>query len=336
MDVLRLMPFKHNASHRHRIRKMKFKVTNWADYEAGLRKRGSLTLWLTEEALAGWRAPRRTTRGGQPRYSDLAIETVLTLGCVFGLRLRQSEGLMTSLLDLMGLNLPVPDHTTLSRRAQIWEPSAKQKKRRAEENGPLHVLVDSTGLKVYGAGQWLEDKHGAKARRSWRKLHLALDADSGEIVAHCLTDQNTDDPSQVEPLLDRIYAEIDQFTADGAYDGDPTYRAVLQHSATARIVIPPRVTAAESNGTGPPGQRDNHIRAIANDGRLKWQAATGYGKRSDVIETAIGRYKGLVGRRLRARSFPAQQTEVAIGCAVLNRMMACARTKSVRCLARSI
>lgn len=326
------MPFKHNASRRHRIPKMKFKVTNWSEYEAGLRQRGSLTLWLTEAALAGWQAPRRTTRGGQPRYSDLAIETVLTLGCVFGLRLRQSEGLMLSLLDLMGLDLPVPDHTTLSRRAQIWEPSARQK-RRAEEDGPLHVLVDSTGLKVYGAGQWLEDKHGARSRRNWRKLHLALDADSGEIIAHCLTDQEIDDPSQVEPLLDRIDTKIDQFTADGAYDGDPTYGAVLQHSPTARVVIPPRSTAVESDDAAPPRQRDAHIRAIAKEGRLNWQASTDYGKRA-LIETAIGRYKGLIDRRLRARSFPAQQTEAAIGCAVLNRMLQCARPKSVRCRAR--
>jgi hypothetical protein len=307
---------------------MKYKVTNWRQYEVGLRRRGSLTLWLTPEALAGWQAPRRTTRGGQPRYSDLAIGTVLTLGCVFGLRLRQSEGLMTSLLDLMGLDLPVPDHTTLSRRAQRWEPSAKRQ--RHPEDGPLHVLVDSTGLKVYGAGQWLEDKHGARSRRTWRKLHLALDADSGEIIAHSLTDQDTDDPSQVEPLLDRIDAEIGQFTADGAYDGGPTYGAVLKHSVTARIVIPPRITAVDGGATGPPGQRDGHIRAITNDGRLKWQASTGYGKRA-LIETAIGRYKGLIGRRLRARSFPAQQTGVAIGCAVLSRMLDCARPKSVRC-----
>jgi hypothetical protein len=325
------MPFKHNATRRHRIPKMKFKVTNWPEYEAGLRRRGSLTLWVTPEALAEWQAPRRKTRGGQPRYSDLAIETVLTLGCVFGLRLRQSEGLMLSLLDLMGLDLPVPDHTTLSRRAQTREP--RLSRQRHPEDGPLHVLIDSTGLKVFGAGQWLEDKHGASSRRAWRKLHLAVDADNGEIIAHRLTDQDTGDPSQVEPLLDQINGEIGRFTADGAYDGSPIYGAVLQHSAIARIVIPPRGTAAE--GIGPPNQRDRHIRAIANDGRLKWQAATGYGKRS-LIETAIGRYKGLIGRRLRARSFAAQQTEVAIGCAVLNRMLACARPESVRCTANSV
>ena len=200
---------------------------------------------------------------------------------------------------------------------------------------PLHVLVDSTGLKVFGAGEWLEDKHGARSRRTWHKLHLALDADSGEIIAHSLTSQDTDDPSQVEPLLDQVDGEIGQFTADGAYDGGPSYGAVLKHSVTARIVIPPRITAMESDDTGPPGQRDDHIRAIANDGRLKWQTATGYGRRA-LIETAIGRYKGLIGRRLRARSFPAQQTEVAIGCAVLNRMTARARPQSVRCLASEV
>ncbi|MBP2444296.1 IS5 family transposase [Rhizobium leguminosarum] len=321
------MPYKHNADRRHHIGKMKFRVTNWREYEAGLRQRGSLTLWVTPEALIGWRAPRRKTRGGQARYSDLAIETALTLGCVFGMRLRQTEGLLHSLLDLMGLKVPVPDHTTLSRRAQKWEPSARRN--RPLPNGPLHVLVDSTGLKVYGAGQWLEEKHGVKSRRNWRKLHLAVDADSGEIIAHRLTDQNTDDPSQVAPLLDQVDGEIDQFTADGAYDGKPTYQAILQHSCTATIVIPPRVTAVACCDTGPPGQREKHIAAIASDGRLKWQAVTGYGKRA-LIETAIGRYKAQIGRRLRARSFAAQQTEAAIGCIALNRMLAGGRPESLR------
>ena len=158
------MPHKHNAARRHRIGKMKFKVANWAEYDAGLRQRGTLTLWVTEDALVGWAAPRRKTRGGQPLYSDLAIETTLMLGMVFGLRLRQSEGLLSSVLELMGLDLPVPDHTTLSRRAGTWMPSVE---RRVVPDVPLHVLVDSTGLKIYGAGQWLEEKHGAKLHPPW-------------------------------------------------------------------------------------------------------------------------------------------------------------------------
>ena len=323
------MPYKHNASRRHHIGKMKFKVTNWAEYEAGLRRRGSLTLWMTPEALAGWTAPRRKTRGGQPLYSDLAIETTLMLGMVFGLRLRQSEGLLSSVLALMGLDLPVPDHTTLSRRARTWMPTVE---RRAAPDAPLHVLVDSTGLKIYGTGQWLEEKHGTKSRRGWRKLHLAVDADSGEIIAHSLTDQETGDTSQLKPLLDQIDDEIGKFTADGAYDGYPTYDAVFHHSAGARVIIPPRSNAVERPTAQACCQRDDHITSMQKDGRLKWQASTGYGKRA-LVETAMGRYKGIIGPRLRARSFLAQQTEAAIGVTILNRMLACGRPKSVRCQA---
>jgi hypothetical protein len=146
------MAFKHNAKRRHHIEKTKFRVTNWPQYEAALRRRGSLTLWLTPEALSKWQAPRRKTRGGQHRYSDLAIETALTLGLVFGLRLRQAEGLLESVLQLMGLALSVPDHTPLSRRARTWQSTGKRPENQVSPGRPLHVLVDSTGLQVYGAG----------------------------------------------------------------------------------------------------------------------------------------------------------------------------------------
>ena len=199
-------------------------------------------------------------------------------------------------------------------------------------DGPIHVLIDCTGLKIYGAGQWLEEKHGAKSRRGWRKLHLAVDADSGEIIAHSLTDQEAGDSSQLESLLDQIDDEIGQITADGAYDGDPTYDTVLRHSATAKVVIPPRSNAVGRPNAQASCQRDDHIASIQINGRLKWQASTGYGKRA-LIETAMGRYKGIIGPRLRARSFLAQQTEAAVGVAILNRMLACGRPKSVRCRA---
>jgi hypothetical protein len=213
------------------------------------------------------------TRGGQHRYSDLAIETALTLGLVFGLRLRQTEGLLGSMLALMGLDLAVPDHTTLSRRARTRQAANRRPDRQVPAHGPVHVLVDSSGLQVFGAGQWLEEKHGAKSRRGWRKLHLALDADSGEIIAHTMTDQDTSDASQVEPLLDQIDRPIEQFNADGAYDGTPIYDAVINHSADAAIVIPPRANAIERTDTKPSGQRNRHIAAISRDGRMKWQSS---------------------------------------------------------------
>jgi hypothetical protein len=195
--------------------------------------------------------------------------------------------------------------------------------------GPLHVLIDSTGLQVYGAGQWLEAKHGANSRRKWRKLHLAVDAASGIIVAQTLTDQNADDLSQVGRLLDQIDELIVQVTADGAYDGDPTYQTIAAHGDGIEVVIPPRSTAVPSGDRDPPTQRDRHLAIIAEQGRLDWQVTTGYGQRS-LVETTMGRYKALIGPRLRARGFSTQQTEATVGMVVLNRRLATGRPDSVR------
>jgi len=316
------MPHKQNADRRHHIPKMAFKVQNRPAYEAGLRRRGSLTLWIEDAALGDWQT---TGPNGQARYRDAAIHTSLMLRTAFKLALRQTEGLMTSVFTLMGLTLSAPDHSTVSRRA-VKLPVIQAAQVPA---GPLHVLIDSTGLQVYGAGQWLEAKHGAKSRRQWRKLHLAVDAASGMIVAQMLTDQDVDDPSQVGPLLDQIDDPIGQVTADGAYDGDPTYQTIAAHGEDIAVVIPPRATAVPSGELAPLTQRDRHLAMITEQGRLTWQAATGYGQRS-LVETTMGRYKALIGPRLRARGFAAQQTEAAVGVAVLNRMLVAGRPDSVR------
>jgi transposase len=316
------MPHKHNADRRHHIPKMSFKVRNWPAYEVGLRRRGSLTLWIEDAALECWQT---IGPSGQARYTGVAIQTSLMLRAAFKLALRQIEGLMTSVLSLMGLMISAPDHTTVSRRA-VTLPVIQAP---AVPHGPLHVLIDSTGLQVYGAGQWLEAKHGAKSRRTWRKLHLAVDATSGMILAQTLTDQDADDPSQVGPLLDQIDEPIGQVTADGAYDGAPTYQTIAQRGDGIEVVIPPRSTAVPGDELDPPTQRDRHLAMIIEHGRLGWQVATDYGKRS-LVETTMGRYKLLIGPRLRARGFAAQQTEAAIGVAVLNRMLAAGRPDSVR------
>jgi hypothetical protein len=188
-------------------------------------------------------------------------------------------------------------------------------------HAPLHVLSDSTGLQVYGAGLGLEAKHGAKSRQKWRRLHLAVDVASGMIVAQTLTDQNTDDPSQVAPLLDQIDDPIDQVTADSAYDGTPTYQTIAQHGDGIEVVIPPRSTSIPSGESGPSTQCDRHLAMIAEQGRVAWQIATDYGRRF-LVETIMGRHQRLIGPRLRAQGFAGQQTEAAIGVAVLNRMLA--------------
>ena len=163
------MPFKTNQDRRHRIPSQRHRVTNWAAYDAALRRRGSLTVWFSEEAVAAWKAAPRSTRGGQPTYSALAIATALTLRAVFHLALRQTEGLIGSLLQLLGLGLAVPDHTTLSRRAETLEVPGPR-----PGSEPVHLLVDSTGLKLCGPGEWLVERHGTRTRRGWRKLVWGL------------------------------------------------------------------------------------------------------------------------------------------------------------------
>jgi len=319
------LPFKHNAARRHRIPQAQYRVRNWRQYDAGLKRRGDLTLWLDEAALAGWQAAPRTTPGGQARYSDLAIELVLMLRLVFHLALRQVEGFVSSVLRLLGLKLSIPDHTTLSRRGFA------ERQPCAVAHGPLHLLIDSTGLKLFGHGEWQEEKYG-RARRSWRKLHLAFDADTGEIVASLLTGNEADDAGRIPDLLGQIEGEIASVTADGAYDGEPTYQAITsrQPGRPPTVIIPPRSSAVPgAQGGKPPSQRDQHIQLIRDRGRMAWQKATGYGRRS-LAETGIDRYKAAIGPRLRARTLPGQQREVTLAAAVLNRMIRTAKPASVR------
>jgi Transposase DDE domain len=272
------MPFKANAARRHHIPKQKRKVTNWPTYNASLRRRGSLTLWFSEEAIAGWRAAPRTTRGGQAWYSPLAILAALTLRTVFRLALRQTEGLIGSIIDLLGLSLAVPTYSTLSRRAETLEvPRLRPGSSHDADSEPLHLLVDSTGLKLCGADEWLVEKHGTKRRRSWRKLHIGVDANTGEIVATTLTAKDIDDASEVGPLLEQITGPIASFTADGAYDQDSVYHAVIERDPEAGVIVPPRATAVLSEtAQTKPTQRDRHLQGIAETGRIGWQKTSGY------------------------------------------------------------
>ena len=321
------VPFKANAKCRHHIPKQKRRLTNWPAYEASLRQRGDLTVWFSEEAIAAWRAAPRTSRGGQPWYSPLAILTALTLRAVFHLALRQTEGLIGSIIRLLGLDLPVPDHTTLSRRGETLE---VPRSRSGSGGEPVHLLVDSTGLRLCGSGEWLIEKHGTKTRRAWRKLHIGMDAETGEIVAADLTTNDVDDASQVGSLLGQVAGYVASFTGDGAYDQDGVYRAVADHQPEAAVIVPPRATAVPSvTSASEPTQRDRHLQGIAEKGRIGWQKMCGYNKRSRV-EAAIGRYKQVIGDGLRSHKDQRRTTEVGVAVHVLNRMLECGRPNSVR------
>jgi transposase len=224
--------------------------------------------------------------------------------------------MLASILRLLGLDLPVPDHTTFSRRS-VDLTVAKAVR---PATGPVNVVIDSTGLKVFGAGEWQREKHDGQGRRTWRKLHLAVDPDTGEILASELTTVEDGDASQVGPLLDQISGPIASVTADGAYDGAPVYRTIAERDPAAAVIIPPRSTAVPSDtAETAPTQRDRHLRMIQERGRLGWQKAANYGRRS-LGEVAMMRYKTVIGRRLHARTLPTQKAEAAAGCKVLNVM----------------
>src|SRR3954463_5041681 len=333
------LPFKLNQDRRRHIPEQKRRVTTWRVPDESLRRRGSLTVWFSDEAVAAWKAERRTSRGGQPEYSDLAILTGLTLKAVFRLAYRQTEGLIGSVIGLLGLDLAVPDHSTLCRRAETLEgPRPKPRGAGADDavggaDGgaePLHLLVDSTGLKLIGAGEWLVEKHGAKRRRSWRKMHLGVDADTGRIVAATLTDRDEDDAAQVGPLLDQVAEPVASVTGDGAYDQESVYADVAERHPGADVIVPPRSTAVPSaTAETVPTQRDRHLQLIAEKGRMGWQKATGYNARARA-EAAISRFKRVIGDGLHARTDRRRVTEVNVGVHALNRMLELGRPEAVR------
>ena len=306
--------------------KTRYRVTNWPEYEAGLRARGDLTIWFSEEAVQAWTPGRSGRPGGQRRYSDLAIETALTLRLRFRLPLRQTESFVGSLLGRMGLDLEAPDHTTLSRRSRSL---AVRSPTRAHE-GPIYLIVDSTGLEIFGAGQWCARKHRRlKERRAWRKLHVGVD-DRGYIVAVKLTESTEDDASTLPDLLEQVDAPVSRFTADAAYDRRPVYELV-GHLCTNRvtIVIPPHRRAVPSSGGDAWAQRNAALERIAEIGRQAWQNEVGYRQQARV-ENLFGRYKRVLGEGLHARDPAAQEREAMLACNVLNQMLGLGRPRSAR------
>lgn len=317
------MPFKANADRRHKFAKAKYKVTNWSKYNESLRRRGDVTVWIEESAAKAWFAPENQRRGRPAKFSELAIETCLQIRVVFGLALRQTQGFVRSVFHLMELVLPVPDFSTLSRRADGLKLSNPKPRTNSE---PVELVIDSTGVKIFGAGEWQETKHGTRIkRRTWRKLHLGLDLNTGEIVCSELTEDNVGDPTVVPDLLDQIEDTVATFLGDGAYDGAPVRQELADRFEGIEVIIPPPKTAIPgSQATTTPTARNRDILAIQKNGRMSWQKQTGYGRRSRG-ETLMGRFKQVIGTTLRSRKLNNQRTEAKLGVAVLNTMTALGR-----------
>jgi len=273
--------------------KTKYRVTNWAEYDRTLVQRGSITLWISEDAVASWKPAPNGLRGGQKKFSDHAIETALTLRLVFNLPLRQAEGFLRSVLSLMDVDLESPDHTTLSRRSQ----SLNVHLHRVAGDNPLHLIVDSTGLSIVGEGEWAAAKYGGRGRRGWKKLHLGVDR-TGVIVAQTLTHGSADDARVGVDLIDGIEDDIASFTADAAYDALAIYAASAARSA--EVVVPPRKSATRSRRQrSRSNARDRTIMRVKEIGRRQWKKESGYHRQARV-ENTFFRYRSIVGGRLHA------------------------------------
>jgi len=303
---------------------MQYRVRNWSEYNAGLKQRGSLTVWLSEEVLDQWLVSTPSgRRGASCTYSDLAIATVATLKSLFHLAGRQAQGFVKSVFQLMNIPLPVPDHSTVSRRlgalsvAMPVQPAI----------GARHIVVDSTGIKVYGEGEWKARQHGVSKRRTWRKLHLGVDAVTGEIVVAEVTTNDYHDSEILLSLLKGIDGEIAQVSGDGAYDTFACHEAIAQRAAVA--AIPPRHDAqpCRPQEETPTHPRDQILQRIEQIGRAAWKQEIGYHRRS-LAETTMFRLKVTFGGQVRSRTFDNQAVELFLQCAALNRMIQLAKPDS--------
>jgi IS5 family transposase len=304
----------------HPTYKTKYRVANWTSYDRALVGRGDITLWVSPEAIDAWEPVGVGTRGGQQKYSDVAIETALTLRLVFHLPLRQAEGFLQSLFGILGIELDAPDHTTLSRRGQHLDLTRV----RVPRGTGLHLIVDSTGLSLLGEGEWAAAKHGGHGRRGWKKLHLGVDR-SGVIVAHALTEATADDATTGITLISAVDGSLASVTADGAYDTIAFYETAAARGAT--VVVPPDKTAQVSRRRPRSSARDRTITKMKRIGRRRWKKEVGYHRQARV-ENAFFRYKSIIGGALRARSSAGQGTEAVLACNILNQITALGRPVS--------
>lgn len=298
-------------------KKRKYRVRNWKDYNAALVQRGSLTIWVSPAALANWYEAGSSGKRGAPRtFSEMTVHCMATLGEVYRLPLRGTEGLLGSIVQLLGVPVEVPDYSTLCRRRRELAIELPRRVR----GEPLHLVVDATGVKIYGEGEWKVRQHGTSRRRTWRKLHVGIDEASGEIVAAVVTTNDLTDGEILPDLLAQVAEPLAQVSGDGAYDKWKCYEAIAARGA--RAVIPPQRNAKikqHGNIKAPPLPRDENLRRLRRVGRRRWKEESQYHRRS-LAETGIFRLKTIFGERVRAQSFTGQAAQLLLRCAALNRM----------------
>lgn len=316
------MPFKHHQFYRRRSKICKEQPKrNWSDYNKKMKMRGDITIWLSPDVVTQWYVKDRQYDGsGAPiLYSDFAIITVHEIRQVFRLPLRQCEGFVNALLNMLQLDLRCPSFSTLSKRLKTL--GLKQPAYRlAHPKGSdiKMIAIDSSGLKCYGQDEWVQEKYGEiSEKRDWRKLHVSVDQ-YNIIQTSQLTTRRVHDTSVVNDLIEPIPNQVKQITADTAYDTNLMYHLLDDYFPQVDIVIPPRSNAKDHKDNH--WMRNRNLREIQCYGRMKWQIERDYGKRNQA-ERAIGRYKRILGNRLHSRELTRQKQEAIIGCSILNKMM---------------
>ena len=293
-----------------------YKVTNWKQYNKSLVERGNITIWFSEKALEQWEHPNDQPKVGRPFvYSDTAIECLLTIRELLQLPYRQTAGFGRSLAAMLGVDVKIPDYSSLAKRAGKLNAALNV----ANKKGSIDIAVDSTGMKVFGEGEWKMRTHGKSKRQTWRKLHLSVNADTQEIVAEVLTQNSSHDADVAGEMLEQIEQPVTKFYGDGAYDKWKVYEELEERDAEP--IIPPQRNAIikqHGNCDAERLPRDEAIRGIRKKGRRRWKEEIGYHRRS-LAETAMYRVKQTFGTHLKNRVFENQQTETRLRCKILNR-----------------
>jgi hypothetical protein len=297
-------------------------IRNWSEYNRALIQRGSITVWIDENSIKKWLSSYHTCKAGRPQtYSDDAILMMLILREVYNRSLRSLQGFVQSLFSVMGHDLPVPSYSQISRRAKSLH---KRISRLIQDKKARHIIFDSTGLKVYGEGEWKIKIHGKTKRRTWRKFHIGIDAQTQDILCCELTGNNKGDAETAERMLESLPNKLKSARGDGAYDAN-RFRKKVNEKGGICIVPPPRdATYKGLDGETWEKERDDAIASIAGfgdveTGRKLWKICSLYHERS-LAETAIFRIKKMFGDKLKARSMGAQKTEALCKCMIINKM----------------
>jgi hypothetical protein len=301
--------------------KKNYRVRNWRQYNKALVQRGDLTFWFSEKIITNWTQDADKSNHGNQKYSDAVILCGLIIKQIYSLSLRATEGMMASILKLMKISLEVPDYTTFCRRSKTLKVALNVPK----TSGPRHVLVDSTGVRVVGEGEWKVLRHGQEKHQVWRKLHIALDADNLTILSAEMSDSARPDWDYLPRLISQIKGPIKQITADGAYDKKCCYQAAFERGAKA--VFPPQNNAIiqpKKHKQIALVSRDQAIAFIGketdkNERKAEWKVNNDYHRRS-LVETNMWRLKSIFGDEIRSKNKDIQRTELRVRCLALNLM----------------